>query len=101
MSSPFSDAYKAESFETKILLKLDAGVNGTAVAEQIRGLDLEIYGVDSFDEQWQSSQQGTNLYTTQQSASSGYSTFRRNLRCPRCLSRHSVDKCCQLTRKNT
>jgi len=64
MSSPFSDAYKAEFFETKIMLKLNAGVNGTAVAEQIRGLDLEIYGVDSFDEQWQASQQGTNLYTT-------------------------------------
>jgi ABC-type antimicrobial peptide transport system permease subunit len=63
MSSPFSDAYKAESFETKILLKLNAGVNGTAVAEQIRGLDLEVYGVDSFDEQWQKSQQMTNLYT--------------------------------------
>jgi ABC-type lipoprotein release transport system permease subunit len=63
MSSPFSDAFKLESFETKILLKLDAGVNGTAIAEQIRGLDLEIYGVDSFDEQWQASQQMTNLYT--------------------------------------
>jgi ABC-type lipoprotein release transport system permease subunit len=63
MSSPFSDAYKLEAFETKILLKLDAGVNGTAVAEQIRGLDLEIYGVDSFDEQWQRSQQMSNMYT--------------------------------------
>jgi ABC-type antimicrobial peptide transport system permease subunit len=63
MSNPFSDAYKLESFETKILLKLDAGVNGTAVAEQIRGLDLEIYGVDSFDEQWQQSQQMNNMYT--------------------------------------
>jgi ABC-type antimicrobial peptide transport system permease subunit len=63
MSSPFSDARKLESFETKILLKLDAGVNGTAVAEQIRGLDLEIYGVDSFDEQWQQSQQMNNMYT--------------------------------------
>jgi hypothetical protein len=63
MSSAFSDAYKLESFETKILLKLDADVNGTAVAEQIRGLDLEIYGVDSFDEQWQQSQQMNNVYT--------------------------------------
>jgi ABC-type lipoprotein release transport system permease subunit len=63
MSSPFSDAYEAESFETKILLKLDAGVNGTAFAEQIRGLNLEIYGVDSFDEQWQLSQQMGNVYT--------------------------------------
>jgi putative ABC transport system ATP-binding protein len=63
MSSPFSDARQLESFETKILLKLDAGVNGTAVAEQIRGLDLEIYGVDSFEEQWQQSQQMNNMYT--------------------------------------
>jgi ABC-type antimicrobial peptide transport system permease subunit len=63
MSSPFSDAYKLESFETKILLKLDGGINGTAVAEQIRGLDLEIYGVESFDEQWQQSQQMNNMYT--------------------------------------
>jgi hypothetical protein len=63
MTTPFDDARILESFETKILLKLDAGVNGTAVAEQIRGLDLEIYGVDSFDEQWQQSQQMGNLYT--------------------------------------
>jgi len=63
MSSPESDAYKLESFETKILLKLDEGVNGTAVAEQIRGLDLEVYGVDSFDEEWQQSQQMQNMYT--------------------------------------
>jgi ABC-type lipoprotein release transport system permease subunit len=63
MTTPFSDARELESFETKILLKLDAGVNGTAVAEQIRGLDLEIYGVDSFDEQWKQSQQMSNIYT--------------------------------------
>jgi ABC-type lipoprotein release transport system permease subunit len=63
MTAPFSDARELESFETKILLKLEAGVNGTAVAEQIRGLDLEIYGVDSFDEQWQQSQQMSNIYT--------------------------------------
>jgi hypothetical protein len=63
MTSPFNDARILESFEPKILLKLDAGVNGTAVAEQIRGLDLEIYGVDSFDEQWQQSQQMSNIYT--------------------------------------
>ncbi len=63
MSSPFSDAYLMENFETKILLKLDDGVNGTAVAEQIRGLGLEIYGVDSFEEQWNLSQQMSNMYT--------------------------------------
>ena len=63
MSSPFSDAYKLESFDTKILLKLDPGVNGTEVAQKIRSLDLEIYGVDSFDEEWQQSQAMNNQYT--------------------------------------
>jgi ABC-type antimicrobial peptide transport system permease subunit len=63
MSSPFSDAYLMENFETKILLKLNDGVNGTAVAEQIRGLGLEIYGVDSFEEEWQQSLQMSNMYT--------------------------------------
>ena len=63
MSSPFSDAYKLESFDEKILLKLNDGVNGTAVAEKIRSLDLEIYGVESFDEQWTQSQQMNNVYT--------------------------------------
>ena len=51
MSSPLSDAFVAESFETKILLKLNDGENGTQVAEAIRNLDLEIYGVQSFDEE--------------------------------------------------
>lgn len=63
MSSPYSDAFQLENFDTKIMLKLEDGVNGTAVAEQIRELDLEIYGVDSFDEQWILSQQGNNNYT--------------------------------------
>jgi hypothetical protein len=56
MSSPFSDAYVAENFEVRILLKLSAGANGTRIAEAIRDLDLEIYGVESFDEQWASAQ---------------------------------------------
>jgi len=51
MSSPLSDAFVAESFETTILLKLNDGANGTEVAEAIRNLDLEIYGVQSFDEE--------------------------------------------------
>ncbi|MBE3142367.1 MAG: ABC transporter permease, partial [Planctomycetes bacterium] len=51
-----SDAYILENFDAKILLKLDPGVNGTKVAEQIRSLDLELYGVTSFDEQWHQSQ---------------------------------------------
>jgi putative ABC transport system permease protein len=52
MSSPYSDAYIAEDFEVKILLKLNAGANGTRVAESIRNLGLEIYGVESIEEQW-------------------------------------------------
>jgi putative ABC transport system permease protein len=52
MSSPFSDAYMAEAFNVEILLKLDQNVNGTHVAESIRNLGLEVYGVESFDEQW-------------------------------------------------
>ena len=63
MSSPFSDAYLLERFDTQILLKLHDGVNGTAVAEKIRGLNLEIYGVQSFDEQWQLSLQSSNDVT--------------------------------------
>jgi putative ABC transport system permease protein len=51
MSSPFSDAYIMEEFQTNILLKLNDGVNGTRVAEKIRDLDLEIYGVISLDEE--------------------------------------------------
>jgi ABC-type lipoprotein release transport system permease subunit len=60
MSSPFSDAYVAESFDVKILLKLDQEANATSVAESIRNLDLEVYGVESFDEQWTLTQ--TNPY---------------------------------------
>jgi hypothetical protein len=51
MSSPFSDAYQLEDFQPNILLRLNAGVNGTSVAEAIRNLNLEIYGVTSFDEE--------------------------------------------------
>jgi ABC-type lipoprotein release transport system permease subunit len=63
MSSPYSDAYRLENFDVQILLKLDPGVNGTAVAEKIRSLNLEIYGVTSFDEQWQQSQNLGNQNT--------------------------------------
>jgi ABC-type lipoprotein release transport system permease subunit len=63
MSSPFSDAFLAESFETKILLKLNEGANGTEVAETIRNLDLEIYGVQSFDEELRRTQATADSYT--------------------------------------
>lgn len=57
--------YTVESFtQTRILINLDDGINGTQVAEQIRTVDpTEIYGVDSFDEQWRSSTEGNNLVT--------------------------------------
>jgi len=50
-----SDIYTLESWSTKILISLNPGVNGTEVANQIRSLNLEVYGVDSFDEQWRRS----------------------------------------------
>jgi ABC-type antimicrobial peptide transport system permease subunit len=58
-----SGIYNLESFTTKILIALNPGVNGTQIANQIRNLNLEIYGVDSFDEQWQSSVEMNNLNT--------------------------------------
>jgi ABC-type antimicrobial peptide transport system permease subunit len=58
-----SDVYPLESFQTTILLKLQPGVNGTEVAQQIQSLGLEIYGVDSFDQEWQQSQQMNNTNT--------------------------------------
>jgi hypothetical protein len=63
MSSPYSDAFQLESFETKLLLKLKDGVNGTQVAETIRNLDLEIYGVQSFDEELAQTQAATDPST--------------------------------------
>jgi ABC-type antimicrobial peptide transport system permease subunit len=58
-----SDAYPLEHFDTAMLIELQAGVNGSQIAEQIRSLDLDIYGVESFDEQWAISQQNNNSYT--------------------------------------
>jgi hypothetical protein len=51
------------SWSTKILLSLEPGVNGTEVAEQISALGLEVYGVDSFETQWQRSVNMDNLHT--------------------------------------
>ncbi|MGO8806882.1 MAG: FtsX-like permease family protein [Candidatus Bathyarchaeia archaeon] len=65
MSSSFSDAFKDENFDTTILLKLDSGVNGTAVADKIRSLNLEIEGVTSFAEEWQQTQQGSQTVSTE------------------------------------
>ena len=59
-----SPLYTLESFDpTTILVKLAPGTNGTQIAENIRNLGLEIYGVDSFDEQWQQSQSRNNSST--------------------------------------
>jgi ABC-type antimicrobial peptide transport system permease subunit len=59
-----SPLYTLESFDpTTILVKLEPGTNGTQVAENIRNLGLEIYGVDSFDEQWLQSQSRNNSNT--------------------------------------
>jgi ABC-type lipoprotein release transport system permease subunit len=63
MSSPFSDAFVGESFETKLLFKLNDAANGTEVAETIRNLGLEIFGVQSFDEELQRTQITTDPYT--------------------------------------
>jgi ABC-type lipoprotein release transport system permease subunit len=63
MSSPYSDAFQLESFETKLLLKLNDGANGTRVAEAIRNLGLEIYGVQSFDEELARTKATTDPYT--------------------------------------
>ena len=55
--------YKLESFSSiKILIDLADGANGTQVAKQIRSLETsEVYGVESFDEQWRASSQMNNL----------------------------------------
>jgi ABC-type antimicrobial peptide transport system permease subunit len=63
VSTPSSGAFLAESFETKLLLKLNDGANGTEVAEAIRGLGLEIYGVQSFDEELQRTQTASTSYS--------------------------------------
>jgi ABC-type antimicrobial peptide transport system permease subunit len=63
-----SGIYQAEGFDTNILLKLNPGVNGTVVANEIRNMKLDIDGVTSFDEQWrqsQNSQDQSTFYTLQ------------------------------------
>ncbi len=58
-----SDAYELENFDTRLLIKLQDGVNGTQVAEQIKAFDLDITGVDSFDQELTLSQKNSNLNT--------------------------------------
>jgi ABC-type lipoprotein release transport system permease subunit len=62
--SQYSGIYTVESFQTKYLISLNPGVNGTEVASQIRAVDpTEIYAVDSFDQEWQQSSSNNNIYT--------------------------------------
>ncbi len=62
--SAYSGIYKVESFQTKYLIKLDPGVNGTEVSNQIRSLyPTDVYAVDSFDLEWQQSTSMNNLST--------------------------------------
>jgi ABC-type antimicrobial peptide transport system permease subunit len=64
ISTPFGDAFKVENFQTTLIIKLNPGVNGTEVANQIRTLEgNELYGVTSFDEAWRQSQAGNDLST--------------------------------------
>ncbi len=59
-----SDIFTLENWGTRYLIKLEPGVNGTQVAEQIRALEpTEISSVDSFDLQWQQSATQNNLGT--------------------------------------
>jgi ABC-type antimicrobial peptide transport system permease subunit len=58
-----SGIYQLEHFSTNILIKLQPGVNGTKVADQIRNLDLDINTVTSLDEEWQSSTELNNSAT--------------------------------------
>jgi ABC-type lipoprotein release transport system permease subunit len=53
-----SGIFQLESFQTTYLIKLEPGVNGTKVAQQIRALEpTEIVIVNSFDQAWRQSQE--------------------------------------------
>jgi ABC-type antimicrobial peptide transport system permease subunit len=62
--SQYSGIYTVESFQTKYLISLNPGVNGTEMANQIRSVDpTEIVAVDSFDQEWQQSASNKNIGT--------------------------------------
>jgi ABC-type antimicrobial peptide transport system permease subunit len=62
--SEYSGIYTVESFQTKYLMSLNSGVNGTEVANQIRSVDpTDIYAVDSFAQEWQQSASNNNIGT--------------------------------------
>jgi ABC-type antimicrobial peptide transport system permease subunit len=59
-----SGIYQLESFNTEILIKLQPSVNGTDIANQITKLEgVEVYGANSFDEQWRQSEAWNNIST--------------------------------------
>ncbi len=67
--SEYSVVYKVESFTTYYLIKLDPGVNGTLVANQIQKVDpTEIVKVNSFDQEMQQTTAYNNIgtFTNQQ-----------------------------------
>jgi len=62
--SQYSGIYTVESFQTKYLISLYPGVNGTETSNQIRAIHpTEIYSVDSFDQEWQQSSSNNNIST--------------------------------------
>jgi ABC-type antimicrobial peptide transport system permease subunit len=63
--SEYSGIYTVESFQTKYLITLNPGVNGTDVANQIRKVDpTDIIAIDSFDQEWQQSNSNNNIATS-------------------------------------
>ncbi|MDR1993381.1 MAG: ABC transporter permease [Nitrososphaerota archaeon] len=59
-----SDIYTLENwFTNNILISLNPGVNSTEVVNKIRSLKLDVYGIESFDAQWQRSIEMEDLNT--------------------------------------
>jgi ABC-type lipoprotein release transport system permease subunit len=64
VSSPTSDIFKLEHFQTTLRIKLQPNVNGTDVANEIRTREgFEVYSVTSVDELWRQSENMNNLRT--------------------------------------
>ena len=75
-----SGIYQLESYETNILIKLQPGVNGTIVAQQIRNFDLDIRTVSSFDEEWQKLKPNEQPRHLQQPTNPRHAKLRTNIR---------------------
>jgi ABC-type antimicrobial peptide transport system permease subunit len=62
--SEYSGIYTVESFQTKYLITLNSGVNGTEVASQIRNVNsTDLIAIYSFDQEWQQSTSNNNVAT--------------------------------------